>query len=227
MKLPIAEAYSGVNSLKILVQECDRQLLPTTRTTMSELAELQRRAIFCMLQIGPACADIRVKVEELQFQPGMPPIWVAVETGEISDLPIVPHSWPQAGPAEISALMNRYLEKVLSELRELLLIAKRRTKERISTPKGADQNARFRFSELKRACVRCRGKRTYIESICKQLQQAKAKMPPRWIKEWEAKGFRVEQHDWLLAYKETISRPKVQKSISKTCRNILSRLPTS
>ena len=95
MERPESVSRQRVNAADRILNECNRLSQPATRTTMNELASLQYDAVSYLL--GPEFDGIRKKVEELEFQYGHPPIWKFANTGQLSDIPIVPSSWSAAG----------------------------------------------------------------------------------------------------------------------------------
>jgi hypothetical protein len=209
-----------------IIKDCDRLSQPKTPTTMNELAKLQHEAVFYLLRRGPEFDAIRQKVEELRFQYGHPPIWQSSDTSQLLDLPIVPASWSAAGPSKAEALVSEYISRVLNELKNLLLIAKARKKSTAPANRPKDPDRLKRWKAIRTAYAKCHGKRKYIESVCRDLQTAKIRMPQRWLDSWNAKGQRIEICDWLSAYRNSIAQSGIQKYISKICRTETSGKPT-
>lgn len=201
-----------------LIKECERLSQPSTRTTMNELAKLQHDAVHYLLSLGTEFDTIRQKVEELQFQYGRPPIWRLTNTGQLRDQPIVPSSWSAAGHSVAEARLSEYLSGILTELKNLLVIAKARKKSTASANRPKDPERLKRWRAIRMAHAKCGGKRNYIKSVCRDLQAAKIEMPRRWIDGWKGQGLRVEICDWLVAYQDPTARPGIQKFISKVCK---------
>jgi hypothetical protein len=60
-----------------------------------------------------------------------------------------------------------------------------------------------------------KGTKNYVESICRELQKQKERMPAQWLIDWASKDFRVERTDWLVAYQNPEAKGRIQKYISK------------
>jgi len=65
-----------------------------------------------------------------------------------------------------------------------------------------------------------KGTKNYVESICRELQrQQNVRMPLAWLWKWAKNGFRVEQTNWLDAYKDRKAKADIQKYVSRVCKS--------
>lgn len=197
-----------------VLKECDRLLDPDVFFHMDELASVQRRAIHCLLAFGPQFDAIREKIEELQFNPIMQPLWRLVGSGQ---------SIPAITRFRDKESFDAHIAGTLHDLRKLLSIANAKKKATARASQSKDPERLTRRKAIARAYSEHRGNRKYIAPICRDLQRAKITMPQRWLDEWKAKGLRIEPCDWFIACQDGRARAKIKKYISKVVQSVRAR----
>jgi hypothetical protein len=104
----------------------------------------------------------------------------------------------------------RIVQYVAQRLNGLRVLHELEQKSRVQDPER-----KKRSRAIQHACARHKESRNYSESVCRDLQRDRIKMPQRWLAAWAQINFRVEPTSWFDAYQNRIARSRIQKYISK------------